>query len=94
MALNKLPPLDKSRFSSKTETENTDKLDTKKTLPLASSEDKHMEAQKPTERTTKTDKLARDDRIVLTMSVSLYRDLIPRKKKKINHQKLQSQQIK
>ena len=30
MALNKLPSLDKSRSSSKTETENTLKLDTKK----------------------------------------------------------------
>ena len=41
MALNKAPPLNKSRSSSKTETENTGKLDTKKiSLPLASSDDK------------------------------------------------------
>ena len=41
MARNKLPSLDKSRSSSKTETENTLKLDTKKrSLSLASSDDK------------------------------------------------------
>ena len=46
MAPNKVPSLDKSRSSSKTETENTVKLDTKKiSLPLASSDYKHMEEQ-------------------------------------------------
>ena len=44
MALNKVPALDKSGSSSKTETEHTVKLDTKKRyLPLASSDDKNME---------------------------------------------------
>ena len=46
MALNKVPSLDKSMSSSKTETENTVKLDTKKrSLPLASTDDKNMEEQ-------------------------------------------------
>ena len=35
MALNKLPSLDKSRSSSKTETENTLKLDTKKIIIIS-----------------------------------------------------------
>ena len=43
MALNKLPSLDKYRSSSKTETENTLKLDTRKiSLPLSSSDDKSI----------------------------------------------------
>ena len=43
MAMNKLPSLDKSRSSSKTETENTFIIDTKKrSLPLVSSYDKNM----------------------------------------------------
>ena len=62
MALNKLPSLDKSGSSSKTETEKTVKLDTKKiSLPLASSEDKNMEEQEPTEITINKNKLARGD---------------------------------
>ena len=49
MAMNKLPSLDKSRSSLKTETENTVKLDTKKiSLTLASSYNKNMEEQEPT----------------------------------------------
>ena len=41
MAQNKLPSLYQSGFASKTETEHTEKLDTKKrSLPLASSDDK------------------------------------------------------
>ena len=40
MAHNKVPSLDKSGSASKTETEHTEKLDTKKRyLPLASSDD-------------------------------------------------------
>ena len=47
MAQNKVPSLDKSGSASKTETEHTVKLDTKKlSLPLASSDDKNMEEQK------------------------------------------------
>ena len=43
MALNKLFSLDKSRFSSKTETEDTVKQDTKNRLmSSASSDDKNM----------------------------------------------------
>ena len=62
MAQNKVPLLDKSRSASKTETEHTVKLDTKKIyLPLASSDDKNMEEQEPIEITIKTNKLARDD---------------------------------
>ena len=46
MVLSKLPSLDKFGSSSKTETENTLKLDTKKrSLPLSSSDDKNMEKQ-------------------------------------------------
>ena len=52
----------KSGSSSKTETENTVKLDTKKrSLPLASSDDKNMEEQEPTEITININKLSRDD---------------------------------
>ena len=41
MAQNKVPSLDKSGSASKTETEHTEKLDTKKmSLPLSSSDDK------------------------------------------------------
>ena len=43
MAQNKVPLLDKSGSASKTETEHTVKLDTKKTsLPFPSSDDKNM----------------------------------------------------
>ena len=69
------------------------KLDTKKrSLPLASSDDKNMEEQEPTEITIKTNKSARDDRSCSTMTVSLYGDRILKKKK--NYQKIQSQVIK
>ena len=64
MALNKVPSLDKSGSSQKTETENTVKLDTKKrSLPLASSDDKNMKEEEPTEMTIKTNKSVRDDQI-------------------------------
>ena len=87
--------MDKSRSPSKTETEKTLKLDTKKrSLPLASSYDKNMEEQEPKVITIKANKLARDDRSFSTMSVSLDGDRILRNKKKRNHQKLQSQGIK
>ena len=87
--------LDKSESSSKTETENTVKLDTKNmSLPLASSDDKNMEEQEPTEMTIKTNKSARDDQSCSTMTVSLDGDLIPMKKGKISYEKLQSQGIK
>ena len=57
MAHNKVPSLDKSESASKTETEHTVKLDTKKiSLPLASSDDKNMEEQEPTNMTIKTNK--------------------------------------
>ena len=49
-----------------------------------------MEKQEPKVITTKTDKVARDNRSYSSMSVSLDRDRIPRKKKKINDQKLHS----
>ena len=95
MALNKVPSLDKSGCSSITETENRVKLDTKNIyLPLSSSYDKSMEEQEPTEMAMRTNKSARDDQSCSTMTVSLYGDSIPRKKKKRNYQKLQSQGIK
>ena len=54
MALNKVSSLNKSRSTLETETENTVKLDTKNiSLLLASSYDKHMEEQEPTEITIK-----------------------------------------
>ena len=59
------------------------KLDTKKiSLPLASSDDKNMEEQEPTETTTKINKLAHDYRSCSTMTVSLDIDRISRKDKK------------
>ena len=91
MALNKLPSLDKSRSSSKTETENTVKLDTKKiSLSLASSDDKNMEEEQQKVITTKTNKLAREKKSLSSVSVlgksitpvSPDRDCIPRKKGK------------
>ena len=90
MAMNKLPSLDKSRSSSKTETKNSLNLNTKKrSLPLASSDDKNMEKQEPQVITTNTNKLALDDRSYSIMSVSIDGDRIPRKKKN-NYQKLHS----
>ena len=80
IAQNKVPSLYKSGSASKTETEHTVKLYTKKiSLPLASSDDKNMEEQEPTEMTIKTNKSARDDRSCSTMTVSLDRDRISRK---------------
>ena len=59
------------------------KLDTKKrSLPLASSDDKNMEEQEPTNMTIKTNKSAHDDQSCLTVTASLDGDRIPRKKKK------------
>ena len=50
MALNKLTSLDKSRSSSRTETEYTITLDSKKeSFSLASSDDKNIKEQQPTE---------------------------------------------
>ena len=53
-----------------------------------------MEEQEPTKMMIKTNKSAHDDRSCSTMTVSLDGDHIPRKKKKINYWKLQSQGIK
>ena len=94
MAQNKVTSLDKPGFASKTETEHTVNLDTKKiSLLLASSYDKNMEEQEPTKMTIKTNKSAHADQSCSTMTVSLDGDRIPRKKGK-NYQKLQSQGIK
>ena len=50
MALNKITSLDKSRSSSITKTEDTVTLGTKKrSISSASSEDKNIKEQKPTE---------------------------------------------
>ena len=95
MAQNKLPSLDKFGSAPKTETEHTVKLDTKKWfLPLSSSDYKHMEEQEPTNMTIKTNKSAHYDQSCSTITASLDGDRIPRKKEKINYQKLQSQGIK
>ena len=54
MEQNKVPSLDKSGSASKTETEHTDKLDTKKiSLPLSSSDDKKMSGLEPKDMTIK-----------------------------------------
>ena len=69
MAQNKVPSLDKYGSASKNETEHTVELDTKKrSLPLASSDDKNMEEQEPTSMTIKTDKSAHDDRSCSTIT--------------------------
>ena len=95
MAQNKVPSLDKSGSASKTETEHTVKLDSKKiSSPLASSYDKNMEGQEQTNMTIKANKSAHDDQSYSSMSVSKDRGRIPRKKEKKNYQKLQSQGIK
>ena len=87
--------MDKSGSASNTETEHTVKPDTKKgSLPLASSDDKNMEEQEPKRMMIKTNKSAHDDQSCSTITVSLDGDRIPSRKKKINHQKLQSQRIK
>ena len=53
-----------------------------------------MEKKEPKVITIKTNKLAREDRSFSSVSVSIDGDRIPRKKKKGNNQKLQSQGIK
>ena len=82
MTQNKLPSLDKSKSSSKTETENTLKLDTRKiSISSASSDDKNMEKQEPKVIMIKTNKLARDDQSFSSVYVSIEVDRIPREKK-------------
>ena len=91
MVLNKLPSLDKSRSSSKTETEDTVKLNTKNDQyhqPVQMI--KNMKEQQPKVITIKTNKLTRDNKSLLSVSVlgesittvSLDEGRIPRKKKK------------
>ena len=95
MIQNKVPSQDKYGFASKTETEHTVKLNTKKiSLPLASSDDKNMEEQEPTNMTIRTNTLAHDDQSCSTMTVSLDGYHILRKGEKINYQILQLQGIK
>ena len=54
MTQNKVPSLDKAGSASKTETEHTETLDTKKrSLPLSSSDDKKMVGQEPKDMTIK-----------------------------------------
>ena len=81
MAQNKVPPLDKSGSASKTETEHTVKIDTRKiSSPLASSDDKNMEEQEPKNTAIKTNKSAHDDWSYSIMSASQDGSRIPRKK--------------
>ena len=95
MLQNKVPSLDKYGSASKTETEHTEKLDTKTTyLTLASLDDKNMKEQKPKNMTIKTIKSAHDDRSYSSMSASQDGCSITSKKKKRNYQKIQSQGIK
>ena len=75
--------MDKSGSASKTETEHTQKLDTKwRSLPLASLDDKNMEEQEPKNMTIKTNKSEHDDRSYSGMSASQDGSRIPRKNKK------------
>ena len=83
MTHNKVPSLDKSGSASKTETEHTEKLDTKKqSLPLASSDDKKMAGQEPKDTKIKTNRSAYDDKSCSSMSASQDGGHIPRKNKK------------
>ena len=80
MAHNKVPSLDKSGSASKTETEHTEKQDTKKiSLPLASSDDKKISEQELKNMTIKTNKSAHYDRSYSSMSASQDGGRIPRK---------------
>ena len=80
MSQNKVTSLDKSGSASKTEIDHTLKLDTKKiSLPLASSDDKNMEGQEPTNMTIKTNKSAYYDQSYSSMSASQDGGHIPRK---------------
>ena len=83
MAQNKVPSLDKSGSASKTETEHTNKLDTKKrSVQLSSSDNKKMAGLEPEDMKIKTIKSAHDDKSYSSMSASQYIGRIPRKKKK------------
>ena len=91
MAHNKVPSLDKSGSASKSETEHTEKLDTKKrSLLLASSYDKKMAGQEPKDMKITTNKSAHDDKSCSNMSASQDISCIPRKDKKRTYQKIQS----
>ena len=103
MALNKLTSLDKSRSSSKNETEDTVTLDTKNISMLSSSsDDKNIKEQKTTEIRFRKSKLLSDNQSLSSMyvhgesitTISPDGERIPRKKKKRNFQKFQSQGIK
>ena len=91
MALNKLTSLDKSRYSSRTEAEDTVTPETKKrSISSASLDDKNIKEQQPTEIMFRKHKLISDNRIVSSMhvhgesitTVSPDREHIPGKKKK------------
>ena len=83
MAQNKVPSLDKSGSASETETEQTEKLDSKKrSLQLSSSNDKKLAEQDPKDMRIKIPKTTHDDKSYSSMYVSLYIGHIPRKKQK------------
>ena len=83
MEHNKVPALDKYGSAYKTETKHTLKLDNKKrSLPLASSDDKNMEEQEPTNMTIKNNKSAHDDQSCSNITESLDGGRIPKKKVK------------
>ena len=70
VALNKLTSLDKSRSSSKTETEDTVTLDTKNiSISSASSDDKNIKEQQPTEIRFIKNKLISDNWGLSSMSI-------------------------
>ena len=70
MALDKLTSLDKSRSYSRTETEDTVTPDTKKrSISSASSDDKNIKEQQPTEIRFRKNKLISDNQSVSSMSI-------------------------
>ena len=94
MAQNKVPSLDKSGSALKTETEHTDKLDTKKDLyhyPVQMIKNGRTGTKRYDNKKIKS---AHDDKSYSSMSASQDIGRIPRRKQKIKYQKLQSQRIK
>ena len=70
MVLNKLILLDKSKYSQRTETEDTVTLDTKsRSISSASSDGKNNKEQQPTEIRFRKNKSISDNRIVSSMYV-------------------------
>ena len=86
--------MDKSGSATQTETERTEKQDSKKrSVRLSSSNDNKLTEYDPKDMRIKIPKTTRDDKSCSSVSQSLNLGLIPRKKEKKYH-KLQSQGVK